>query len=120
MNPTRAVDSCAADLRASPGATADTHAIRGRFAEVDARYRSNLAAGMGTADAMRNTPPMIPDQVATVGGQDKTRRGEVLKMIQCAGDRAGLSSGVTSELQGMYRDATNAKSGNFLNFILGR
>jgi hypothetical protein len=120
MDPTRAVNSCAADLRASPGATSDTHAIRGRFVEVDSRYRANLASGMGSADAMRNTPPMIPDQVATVGGQDKSRRGEVLRMIQCAGDRAGLNAGVTTELQGMYKDATNAKSGNFLNFILGR
>lgn len=119
-DPIRAVDSCARDLGASRGATADTHAIRVRFGEVDAAYRRNLDAGMSRSAAITNTPAMIPDDVATAGGGDKTRRGEVLRMLNCAGDRAGLGPGMTSELQGMYRDATNAKSGNVLNWLLGR
>ena len=120
MDPTRAVNTCAADLRVSPGATADTHAIRQRFTEVDARFRANLNSGMSRSDAMTNTPPMIPDGVATAGGKDGARRSEVLEMIGCAGERAGLGDGMTHELQGMYKDATNAKSGNVLNWLLGR
>ena len=119
MDPTRAVNSCAADLRVSPGATTDTHAIRQRFSEVDARYRANLQAGMSTSTAMANTPPMIPGGVASAGAGDKTRRGEVLDMIGCAGERAGLGAGMTQELQGMYKDATNAKSGNVVGWLLG-
>lgn len=119
-DPIRAVDTCAADLRVSPGARADTHALRTRFAEVDQKYRANLAAGQSPATAMGNTPPMVPDGVAANGAADKTRRGEVLNMISCAGDRTGLQPGMTAELQGMYKDATNAKSGNIMNWLLGR
>lgn len=113
------MNTCAADLRVSPGATADTHAIRQRFQEVDARYRANLQAGMSPSDAISNTPTMIPDGVATAGGKDNARRSEVLRMIGCAGDRAGLGAGMTQELQGMYKDAANAKSGNILKWALG-
>ena len=91
-----------------------------RFTEVDARFRANLNSGMSRSDAMTNTPPMIPDGVATAGGKDGARRSEVLDMIGCAGERAGLGDGMTHELQGMYKDATNAKSGNFFNWVLGR
>lgn len=120
MDAIRAVNTCAADLKVSPAATQDTHAIRSRFAEVNARFAANVSSGMSRADAIINAPAMIPDGVAVSGGKDAARRGEVLKMISCAGDRAGLPAGMTQELKGMYKDATNAKSGNVLNWLLGR
>lgn len=112
MDPIRAVDTCAADLGASPAATADTHAIRQRFTEVDAKFRQNVQAGMSRSEAIANTPPMIPDEVAQAG-TDKARRGQVHDMIGCAGDRAGLGDAMTGELQHMYRDAANAAGGNW-------
>ena len=120
MDATRAITTCAADLKVGQGAVTDTNAIRARFAEVNQRFAANLAAGMSRSEAIINAPAMIPDQVATVGGKDAARRSEVLKMVGCVGERAGLSAGMTQELQGMYKDATNAKSGNVLAWLMGR
>jgi hypothetical protein len=119
INPTVAVNACAAQLHVSDRARVDTHAIRQRFAEVHATYRQNLAEGMRPSDAITKTPKMITDSVAQHGADNRKVRDEVLRMIDCAGKATGLNPGVRSELKGMYKDATNAKSGNILGMLFG-
>jgi hypothetical protein len=83
--------------------------VQAGFNQFQDKVRENMQRGMDKTAATVNTPLLIPEGAAVGGASDKVRSTQVQQMIQCVGDRTGLQSGVTSELQGMYRDAVRVE-----------
>lgn len=124
---TNALDTCARDLRVSPGALTDARGVQAGFTDFSRRVQENMAQGQNRSQAVTNSPPMITGSVAAGGAQDKNRAKEVEGMIKCVGDRTGQDPGVTSELQGLYRDAVSAERfrqdpsvGNMFKSLFGK
>jgi hypothetical protein len=103
------IESCATNLRVSPGALSDTRQVQSGFTNFQRTVQENMQRGMTKSDAVMNTPDMITSAAAEGGAKDKTRATEVNKMIKCVGDGTGLNPGVTEQLQGMYGDAVSAQ-----------